>query len=235
MTEWRRKRFWTVASLEETAAGWAVRLDGRPVKTPAKAPLVLPAEPLARAIADEWQAQGTTVDPATMPLTRMANTAIDGITPKFAAVAEGIAAYGASDLLCYRATAPAVLAARQAAGWDPLLDWAAGTLGARLVATQGVMPVVQPPEAVTALTARVTAMTPFQLAALHDLVAIPGSLVLGLAVAHARLSAEAAFDLSRIDERWQAELWGADDEATESMARKRDAMAAAGRFFGLCG
>jgi chaperone required for assembly of F1-ATPase len=205
------------------------------VRTPAKAALVLPSLAMAQAIAAEWQAQDGTVKPATMPMTRMANSAIDKVAPQFDEVAALIAAYAETDLLCHRAAAPAALAARQAAAWDPLLDWAADHLDARLRVTVGIMPVAQPVASLDALGQAVRATTPFRLAALHDLVAITGSLVLGLAVARGRIDAATAFALSRIDESWQAELWGQDAEAAESEAIKRAALADAERFSHLCG
>ncbi len=235
MTGWARRVFWTAAEAVAEADGWSVRLDGRAVRTPARATLRLPSQALAAAVAAEWAAQGGEVDPGTMPLTRLANSALDKVAPQRAEVAEVVALYGASDLLCYRAAGPAGLVARQAAGWDPLLDWAAETLSARLTVTTGVIPVAQPPQALAALTAAVAARGPFALAALHDLVAISGSLVLGLAVQAGRLGAAGAFALSRIDEDWQTDHWGADDEAAESAARKAADMAAAGRFSDLCG
>ncbi|QYK42542.1 MAG: ATPase [Paracoccaceae bacterium] len=236
MSGWPRKRFWAEARAGAVpGGGWTVLLDGRALKTPARAPLVLPSLPLAEAIAAEWQAQQAEVRPATMPLARIAHSAIDKVAPQAAAVAAELAGYGATDLLCYRASAPAELAARQAAAWDPLLAWAADHLSAPLRSVTGVMPVAQPPASLAALARRLDGLTPFQLSALHDLVAIPGSLVLGLAVAGGRLTAAAAFDMSRIDEHWQAELWGRDDEAAESEALKRSAHGHAARFFGLCG
>lgn len=235
MTGWAKKRFWKEAAVVQAPGGWQVQLDSRPVKTPAKAPLVLPTEALAQAVADEWRAQGAEIVPASMPLTKMANTAIDGVAHRHAEVVAHIAEWGGSDLLCYRAEAPVVLVARQAAGWDPWLDWAEQAFGARLVVTGGIMPVAQPADAVAALRAAVAGFDAFRLAALHDLVTIPGSLVLGLAVAHGRLTADQAFDLSRIDDDWQAEQWGVDEEAAESAARKRADIGHAGRFLALCG
>lgn len=235
MTGWAKRRFWADAAVAAAAGGWQVLLDGRAVRTPAKALLVLPTRAMAKAVAGEWQAQGAEVAPATMPMTRMANTAVDGVGPRHAAVVAALAEWGGSDLLCYRAEGPAALVARQAAGWDAWLDWAADALGARLAVTTGLMPVAQPPAALAALRAAVAAQDAFRLTALHDLVTIPGSLVLGLAVAAGRLTADDAFALSRIDEDWQAELWGRDAEAAESAARKQADMAAAGRFFALCG
>lgn len=235
MTGWAPKRFWTEAQAAACDGGFDVRLDGRAVRTPARAPLVLPTLALAQAVAAEWQAQQGTVNPATMPMTRMANSAIDKVAPQFDAVADIVAAYGGTDLLCYRAEGPAALVARQAAAWDALLDWAAQALGAPLVVTQGVIPCAQPADSLARLTDAVRAEGAFRLSALHDLVAISGSLVLGLAVARGRITADTAFDLSRIDETWQAELWGRDDEATESEAVRRAGLREAGRFYALCG
>ncbi len=232
---WAAKRFWTAATVVNCDGGHTVHLDKRPVRTPAKAPLVVPTRALAQAIADEWLAQEGAVRPATMPFTRMANSAIDKVTPLHAAVVAEVAGYGATDLLCYRAVGPLALVARQAADWDHLLDWAADALQAPLVVTVGVIPVEQPAASVARLTAGVAAMSPFALVALHDLTAISGSLVLGLAVAAGRLTALQAFDLSRIDEVWQAEEWGEDDEAAEIQMLKRQAMAEAGRFLALSG
>lgn len=235
MTGWTAKRFWTQATAEPCQGGYTVRLDGRPVKTPAKAPMIMPTLALAQAVAAEWQAQEGVVKPETMPCTRSVNSAIDKVAPQFDEVADLIAAYGASDLLCYRATEPAALIARQAEAWDPMLDWAARALEAPLVATAGVMHIGQPAESLDRLAAQVRALSAFELAALHDLVAISGSLVLGLAVIRGRITAETAWTLSRIDEDWQAELWGEDDEAAQTAAVKRAALIHAARFFALCG
>ena len=235
MTGWAAKRFWTAAVAEPCDGGFAVRLDARPVRTPAKAAMVLPTLAMAQAIAVEWDAQTGIVTPATMPCTRAANSAIDKITPQFDEVAGLLAAYGATDLLCYRATGPDALIQRQAGAWDPVLAWAATTLGAPLLATAGVIHIAQPEAALVALTAKVRALTPFQMAALHDLVAISGSLVLALAVTHRHLSVDKAWHLSRIDESWQAELWGLDEDAAAQEALRRAAFLQADRFFGLCG
>ena len=231
---WTPRRFWTEARAEPAEGGFTVLLDGRPVRTPARAALVVPSRAMADAIAAEWQAQGATVDPATMPMARYAHSAIDTVAPQFDAVAARVAAYGGSDLLCYRAGAPAALAARQAAAWDPPLAWARQSMGAALVVTTGVMPVRQPDDAVGRLEAQVRAMAPFALAALHDLFAITGSLVLGLAVTRGRLTAESAWAISRIDETWQAELWGADEEAAQAEAVRHAGLLDAARFLALC-
>jgi len=233
MSGWKAKRFWQSATVEAEGTGWGVRLDGRAVKTPAKAALVVPTLAMAQAIAAEWQAQQGELRPATMPVTRAANSAIDKVAVQFDEVADLIAAYGASDLLCYRADAPPALVARQAASWDPLLDWAAQDLAAPLVVTAGVVPVAQPMDSLARLTGQVRAFDAFGLTALHDLVALCGSLIIGLAIAKDRLSVSEGWDASRIDETWQAEQWGQDEDAAAIEALKRQGLEEAARFLAL--
>lgn len=235
MSVWAARRFWTSASAVPVEDGFAVLLDTRPVRTPLQAPLILPTLALAEAVAAEWQAQDGKIDPEKMPFTRTANSALDKVAPQFAAVAEMLATYGESDLLCYRAEGPDDLIVRQSEAWDPLLTWAAEELGAPLAVTVGVMPVEQGRDSIARLSRHVGEMSRFQLAAFHDLVAVSGSLVLALAVTRKRLTAEAAWDLSRIDENWQIALWGKDEEAAEVAARKHSAFLHADRFYGLCG
>lgn len=234
MSAWAAKRFWKQATVEATDGGYCVKLDGRAVKTPAKRPLVLPTQAMAQAIAAEWDAQQGLVNPETMPVTRAANSALDKVAVQFDEVAGLLAAYGETDLLCYRATGPAALIARQAAGWDPLLDWAAQELGAPLRVTAGVVHVAQPDASIARLTALVHSFTAFELAAVHDLIAISGSLLLALAVAEGRISVKQAWDLSRIDETWQNEQWGIDEDAAVLEAFKQSALEQADRFFALC-
>lgn len=234
MSGWTAKRFWKEAKAEAVEGGFTVRLDGRPVKTPAKAALRLPTRALAEAIAAEWNAQEGAVRPAAMPLTRAANSAIDKVAPLRAEVIAELAGYGGSDLVCYRAEGPQPLIDRQAAAWDPLVDWAATHLHSPLVLTHGVMPVAQPGASLARLTGHVAGLSDFGLAGLHDLVAISGSLVLALAVIEGRLTAEQAFAASRVDSRWQAEQWGEDEEEAAAEAIRRDAFLQADRFFGLC-
>ena len=231
MSGWSAKRIWTDTRVEEVDGGFTVQLDGRAVKTPAKTPLIVPTLALAERIAAEWQAQQDKVDPRTMPWTRSANAAIDKVATQFAEVAGLLAAYGDTDLLCYRAGGPAKLVLRQAEGWDPLLDWSATALNAPLKATFGVMHVDQSAKSRERLTARITQMTAFQLTGFHDLVAISGSLVLALAVADRRLSAPEAWHLSRLDEQWQAELWGHDEEAGALEAARHEGFLHAERFY----
>ena len=233
MTEWARKVFWSKVAVTPRPGGFGVMLDGRLVRTPAKAPLILPTRGLADRVAAEWAAQRGKVLPTTMPATQMANLAVDKLPQHGREVVALLAEYGATDLICYRAPGPAALIARQAAAWDPLLDWAADALGVRLKPGTGVMPIAQDPAGLKALAARVAALPPFQLAPFHDLVSISGSLVLALAVTADRLSSESAWTVSRIDEDWQAELWGADDEAQLASDLKRAAFLRAARFFQL--
>ncbi|MDO5620724.1 MAG: ATP12 family protein [Paracoccus sp. (in: a-proteobacteria)] len=231
MAEWKARRFWKSAGVRQVADGWEVTLDDRPLRTPGKLALVLPTERLAKAVADEWDAQADMIDPNTMPLTRAANSAVEKVAPQFDAVADMLAEYGGTDLLCYRTDAPAALAERQETEWQPLLDWAADRYGARLAVTQGLMPVAQDSAALSRLRAALAGLDTFGLTALHDLVALPGSLVLGLAVIEGRLDADAAFALSRLDEDHQAEQWGRDDEAEAAASAKAGAMQVAERVW----
>lgn len=231
MSDWAAKRFWTEVNVVPAEGGFAVQLDGRPVKTPAKAPLVVPTQTMGQAVAEEWRAVEEKIDPNVMPYTRSANAAIDKVRVQFDDVAEMLAAYGGSDLLCYRATHPDPLIERQARGWDPLLDWADETFGARLRPTAGVMPIEQDAAALRALAAPLYDATPFELTALHDLIALSGSLVMGLAVAHGRLSVEDGWALSRIDEDWQIEQWGEDEDAMQAAAVKEAAFHHAHLFY----
>lgn len=227
------KRFWKTVTIDPEEAGFAVRLDGRPLRTPAKAPCLMPTEALARAVAAEWEAQEGDVNPAAMPLTRAANTAIDRVAREFDAVAETVAAYGGTDLICYRAPHPEGLAARQAEAWDPLAGWAAETLGARLTLAEGVMHVAQPDDSLARLRDAVRAHDPWELTALHDLVTLTGSLVIGLAVSHGRLDADAAWPLGRIDEDWNVAEWGEDAEAAAYAARRQADFMTAARLLDL--
>lgn len=235
MSSWTAKRFWNQALAEACDGGFTVTLDGRAVKTPAKRALILPTMAMAQAVAAEWDAQTGRVKPEAMPATRAANSAIDNVALNFAEVAADLARYGETDLLCYRATGPQELIDRQSDAWDPLLAWSASALRAPLIATAGVMHIPQSDTSIAKLTAQIHGFTPFQLAAVHDLIAISGSLVLALAVTRGRLSVDEAWRLSRIDETWQAELWGVDEDAQVLESLKRQALAEAARFFILCG
>ena len=217
------KRFWKTADVAELDNGFSVQLDGRPIKTPAKAPLKLPTRAMASAIAAEWAALTDKIDPARLPLTRSANAAIDKVTPQHAEVADMIAAYGDADLTCYRADYPDRLIARQAEAWDPLLEWANTHLNARLTPVTGLMHAPQSPQALQALSERVHALDAFTLAAFHDLVSLSGSLIIGFAALYDRHPAQELWRLSRVDELWQEQQWGEDDEARKMAEQKESA------------
>lgn len=233
MSGWAKKRFWKETTVAAVEGGFGVFLDGRPVKTPAKAALVVPTEVMAQAMAAEWDAQDGEIDPNTMPVTRSANAAIDKVAIQHAEVADMLAEYGGSDLLCYRATSPEELIARQAKAWDPLLDWAAEIFGARLKPVAGVMFEAQDPAALAALSQEVHRFDNFELAAFHDLVGISGSLIIGFAATRDLQEIEALWKLSRIDEIWQEEQWGRDEDAALEAEKKFQAFENAYRFFKL--
>jgi chaperone required for assembly of F1-ATPase len=233
MVKPRAKRFYTSVDVREEADGFAILLDGRPIKTPAGSPLRAPARALAEAIAAEWRGQGETLAPETMPLTRSLNTALDRIAANRAAIVDDLAKYAASDLLCYRAAAPQELVRRQSQMWDPWLDWAAERFGARLTVTTGVNPVAQPDEALARLREAVAAYDNHHLVALHAGIALTGSAILGLAFAARALTAEEAFAAAQVDETYQAELWGSDAEAEKARANRLTDLRAAEAYLVL--
>ena len=224
------KRFWTGTSVVASDAGWSVALDGKPLRTPARKPLALPTRALAEAIAAEWDAQTGQVRPAAMPLTGLANAALDRAGPELVTM---LAAYGESDLLCYRAERPAELIALQAAEWDPPLEWARRRYDVVFVVTHGIAHRVQPAPTLARLTAAVDAPDLFRLAGLNPLITITGSLVLGLAVLEGELTADTAFDAGELDTRFQAAHWGEDAEAAVTCARRRADLLAGARFLAM--
>jgi chaperone required for assembly of F1-ATPase len=226
----KMKRFYTQVGLADTEGGWEIRLDDRPVRTPARQPLLLPGAALAEAVAAEWRAQGDKVDPRSMPLTGLANAAIDRIAPDPAAFARTLGVYGESDLLCYRAEGPAPLVRREAEAWDPLLDWARRRYDVDFEVTAGVIHRPQPPRTVEQLGRALAARDPFRLAALSPLVTISGSLVIGLALDEAAIDLETA---STVDDTWQAENCGEDAEATTRLAARRAEFETAHRLLTL--
>ncbi len=231
------KRFWDNATAEPVGDRWQVLLDGKPMRLPGGAPLLLGQPGLAEAIAAEWQAaggkKGGEMSFADTPLTRLAGTAQERVAPNAEAVALELAKYAESDLLCYRAEEPAALVARQAAEWHPWLDWAAERYGARLEVTAGVMHRAQPASAVAALAAAVAAQRVSALAALGIIVPSTGSLVLGLAVAEGVLDAAGATAASQLDELFQAEQWGVEWESLERRERVAGEIALAARYLSL--
>lgn len=223
------RRFWTEVTLE--ARG--IRLDARPLRTPARAALILPTDALAEAIAAEWRAVGETIDPRAMPLTGLANAAIDRVAPDRGSFAHGIAAYAESDLLCYRAEAPATLVERQVAAWDPPLRWAERRYGVAFVVTHGIVHIAQPAATIARMAETVVAYDDFRLAALQTLTTISGSLVLALAVAEDAMTRDAAWAAADIDEIWQAEQWGEDSLARAARENRRAAFIAAAEMLSL--
>ncbi len=220
-SEERVKRFWTAVHVEATQGGWAVQLDGRVPKTPAHAPLVLPTATAARLLADEWAGQGEFLDPATMPATRLASTAIDRVSQAREPVADEIAAWAGSDALCYLAEGPASLVARQQRDWAPWRAWAAVELGCHLEPTEGIVHRAQDPAAVARVRDLALRLDDFALTGLATAVPLLGSAVLGLALHRGALGPDAAFDLSRLDEAFQEERWGVDAEAAARTAARR--------------
>ena len=212
------KRFYKDVSIAPAQGGFAVLLDGKPVKTPSRNALLLPTEKLALAVAQEWRAQGDQVVATSMPLLRLSNTVIDGVTANRDEVIGAIQRFGENDLLCYRAPQPPDLAQRQREGWDPLLDWVRQRFSARMTVADGLTHVDQTPDALAALREALQGHDAFTLAGLHVIASITGSTVLALAVAEGYIPGAYAFELSRIDETYQAEKWGADDEAVKRAA-----------------
>jgi chaperone required for assembly of F1-ATPase len=232
-----RARFYKQASIGEAADGFAVLLDGRPVRTPARRPLAAPVRALAQALAAEWDAQQDKVDPAAMPLTRLANSIIDGVAPTPAPVAAEIEQYLRSDLLLYRAGEPAGLVEAQRRHWDPVLDWAGDSLGARFVLAEGIVHVAQPEAAVAAAAAAIPdgadVAEAWRLGALSVVTTLTGSALLSLALAAGRLSADEAWAAAHVDEDWNMSFWGRDELALQRRNYRFAEMAAAAMVLAL--
>ncbi|MGA2043716.1 MAG: ATP12 family protein [Roseiarcus sp.] len=221
-------RFFREASVAPAGAGFEVRLDGRGARTPARNPFVVPTRALAQLLAAEWAGQGATMDPAAMPATRIANSAIDGVAAAMLETRAELAAYAETDLLFYRAGAPEKLVAAQAAAFDPTLDWAHGAFGVRFILAQGIIHVRQPERSLAAIRAALDAFEdPFSLAALHVMTTLTGSILLALAVARGAIAAPDAWGAAHVDEDFQIRQWGEDDEATARRAARWREMAAA--------
>lgn len=221
------KRFWTQVTVDPDGV---IRLDDRPVRTPGRAPLALPTLPLAHLVAEEWRAVGEMLDPRAMPLTGLANAAIDRIAPDPAAFATGLAAYGETDLLYYRAVDPLPLVERQAAAWDPLLAWAQSRYDVHFELASGVMHMAQPPATIARLAEAIAARDAFALAGLSPIVTITGSLIAALALAERAAEAETVWQAALVDEAWQAEQWGEDPLALEARETRRREFDAAASF-----
>lgn len=230
-SEERLKRFWTAVDVREGEGDWTVLLDGRAPKTPAHAKLALPTEAAARLVADEWAAQGEFIDPATMPATRLASTAIDRVSLHREPVADEIAAFAGSDLLCYLADAPTSLVDQQAREWTPWRDWAALELGVHLEPAEGIIHRPQDPAAIARVHELALRLDDFALTGVATIVPLLGSAVLGLAVQRGALSGEQAFDLSRIDEAFQESRWGVDEDNAARTAAARAQAGLLDRWF----
>jgi chaperone required for assembly of F1-ATPase len=223
------KRFWKQVTIQ----GNGIALDGKPVRTPGRAPLVLPTPALAEAVADEWRTVEGDIDPRAMPLTGLANAAVDRVAPDTAAFAASLARYGESDLLYYRAELPEPLVERQVAAWDPLLEWARRRYDVHFETATGVMHRAQPPATVARLGDAVAALDAFRLAGLSPIVTVSGSLVAALALIQGAADAETVWHAARIDEDWQTEMWGEDDLATQARDAHRADFMAGARFLSL--
>jgi chaperone required for assembly of F1-ATPase len=228
------KRFYAQAAAGETDGGFVLLLDGKTAKTPARKPLILPTRTLAQAIAAEWEGQGSEIDPAKMPLTRLANLAIDRIAAEAAAIREEIVRYASSDHVLYRAGEPEGLVALQAALWDPIVEWAHHALGARFLLAEGVKFVAQPPAALAAVRTEIESWPPpFALAALASLTSLAGSALIALALARGHLTPAAAWTAAHVDEDWNIRQWGEDAEAMQRRAQRFSEFEAAAKMLVL--
>lgn len=227
------KVFWAEVTTSAVEGGHEIRLDGRPVRTPGRSPMILPKAEFADFVANEWRAQAGSVNPLSMPGTRLANSAIEKVKPDPEAVVEHLTEYAASDLLCYRADGPRALIERQNAAWGPLLDWASEEFGARLATTTGVMPIEQPTETLVRLRSQLDPLDHFQLAGIYELITLSGSFVIGLAALKRFRSSEALWEISRLDESWQIEQWGVDEGDAAVTLRKQEAFLTAAKIINL--
>jgi chaperone required for assembly of F1-ATPase len=227
------KRFYSQVAALPVEGGFEIALDGKPVRTPGRAPLVVPTHPLGDAIADEWNAQADKIDPRSMPLTGLANAAVDRIAPDKAAFAQGLAIYGESDLLCYRAEGPGPLVCRQSELWDSILDWAGRRYDIGFEIVSGIIHRKQPAATTNRLRQAVESLSPFELAGLSPLVTVSGSLLIALAVAERAIGVGQAWDSATVDEQWQIEHWGEDEEAAKALRNRRSDFDSGARFLAL--
>ncbi len=225
------KRFWTEVAVTPERG---VLLDGRPVRTPGRLPLALPTDALAALVADEWRAVEGAIDPRAMPMTGLANAAIERVAADRASFAGALARYAESDLLCYRAESPPELVARQADAWDPPLAWTRARYDVGFVVATGIVHQPQPPATLARIGEAVAAFDPFALAALSPITTLTGSIVLALAIVEGALSPDEVWRAATVDEAWQAERWGEDAQAAALLAARRREFDAAVRFLGAC-
>ena len=225
------KRFYEGVEVVAGDGVHSIQLDGRPVRTPGRNLLATPNAATAAAIAGEWDAQRSHIDPRTMPATRLANTALDGVAGEIQGVQEDVVRYAGSDLTCYRADGPVALVEREAVAWDPYLDWARAKFGAHFVLSEGVMHVTQPPQTINAISGVVGQVRdPFQLAALHVMTSLTGSALIALAVLQGQVDVETAWANAHVDEDWNIEQWGEDEEATALRQQRGAEMRVAALF-----
>lgn len=220
------KRFYKTATAARDGGGFSIRLDDRPIRTPGRRLLLLPSEGLARAVADEWAGQGQTIQPQAMPLTRLANTTVDQLPQRRADALAEIMGYASADLLCYRQAAPVELVSRQAEHWQPWLDWSAAGLGARLVTTTRLDPIPQPARSLALLEQAATALDDWRLVSLHAATRLTSSIVLGFAMLEGALASDTAFDVAMLEELFEIERWGLEEEQAKRHAALRLELAA---------
>lgn len=227
------KRFWKTAEAVESGIGWGVELDGKPLRTPAREPLIVPTRALAEAIGGEWNDVEEKIDPRSMPLTGLANAAVDRVAPNRQAFAEGLARYAEADLACYRAESPRGLVELQAEHWDPLLSWGRRRFDVDFNTTTGIVHVDQPAATIDRLVHAISTLDSFRLAGLSPLVTVGGSLLAALGVLEGAFTPEQAWDAVSVDDRWQLEKWGSDAEAEAALANRSWDFLAAAKFLEL--
>ena len=233
MSEWKQKRFWNNVHVVSSEVGYFIKLDNKILRTPAKKQMMLPTEVLAKKVASEWDEQVEEIDPTTMPFTKSANVALDKVSEQFEEVSSLLGEYGETDLLYYRADSPPELQKRQKTGWDPIVKWAENTFKVHINSGTGIVYIPQNEKLFLETRRKINNLSIFELTAFYDMVSITGSLILGLAIIDRRLSAEEAYQLSRIDEQWQLEQWGEDEEAQVASNLKNIAILHSEEFFAL--
>ena len=233
MSEWKQKRFWKNVHVVSSEDGYFIKLDDKILKTPAKRQMMLPTEALAKKVASEWDEQIEEIHPTTMPFTKSANAALDKVSEQYVEVSTLLSEYGETDLLYYRADSPLELQKRQKTGWDPIVKWAENTFKVQINCGTGIVYIPQNEKLFSETRKKINNLSIFELTALYDMVSITGSLILGLAIINGRLSAEEAYQLSRIDEQWQLEQWGEDEEAQVASNLKNMAILHSEEFFAL--
>ena len=225
----QRKRFYAQAGGAEADGGFAVTLDGKPIRTPSGRAITIPSQEIALAVAAEWEAQADSIAPLTMPMTRFANSVVEAVVDRVGLVADDVAKYFHTDLLFYRAGHPEALVAREASHWDPVLFWAADELGAHFILAEGIVHVRQPEQAVAAARAALPD-DPWSVAALHVVTTLTGSALLALALRERVLGADQVWAAAHVDEDWNAEQWGQDEEAVDRRAARAVDFRAAARI-----